>query len=91
MFYLCKFVCLLPLLALEVLQSSGDGLPDIPFSSCFSVIFNFVTCISIRFFRRNRQSRRGSGVDLYVKECFDYPELNDSSDMFECLWVRIRG
>ncbi|GAB0208010.1 hypothetical protein GRJ2_003266700 [Grus japonensis] len=43
-----------------------------------------------KLFRRDRQWR-GSGVALYVKECFDCLELNDGDDRVECLWVRIRG
>jgi len=41
--------------------------------------------------RRDRQGRRGSGVALCVKECFDSLELGDGDDRVECLWVRIRG
>ncbi|GAB0209581.1 hypothetical protein GRJ2_003423800 [Grus japonensis] len=44
-----------------------------------------------KVFRRDRQGRRGSGVALYVKECFDCLELNDGDDRVECLWVRIKG
>ncbi|GAB0206513.1 hypothetical protein GRJ2_003116900 [Grus japonensis] len=44
-----------------------------------------------KLFRRDRQGRRGSGVALYVRECFDCLELNDGDDRVECLWVRIRG
>ncbi|GAB0180519.1 hypothetical protein GRJ2_000517200 [Grus japonensis] len=44
-----------------------------------------------KLFRRDRQGRRGGGVALYVKEDFDYLELNDGDDRVECLWVRIRG
>ncbi|GAB0189311.1 maestro heat-like repeat-containing protein family member 7 [Grus japonensis] len=36
-------------------------------------------------FRRDRQGRRGSGVALYVRECFDYVELDDGDDRVECL------
>jgi len=34
---------------------------------------------------------RGSGVALYLRECFDSIELNDCDDKVECLWVRMRG
>ncbi|PKU33531.1 mitochondrial fission process protein 1 [Limosa lapponica baueri] len=44
-----------------------------------------------KLFRRDRQGRRGSGVALYVGECFDCLELDDGDDWVECLWVRIRG
>ena len=44
-----------------------------------------------KLFRRDRQGRRGGGVALYVRECFDCLELNDGDDRVECLWVRIRG
>jgi len=27
---------------------------------------------------------------VYVRECFDYLNVNDSDDRVECLWVRIR-
>ena len=39
----------------------------------------------------NRQGRRGGGVALYVRECFDCLELDDGNDRVECFWVRIRG
>ena len=41
--------------------------------------------------RRNRQGRKGGGVALYIKECFDVEELGVGNDIVECLWVRIRG
>ncbi|GAB0183530.1 hypothetical protein GRJ2_000818300 [Grus japonensis] len=47
--------------------------------------------VGYKLFRRDRQGRRGSGVALYVKECFDCLELNDGDNRVECLWVRIRG
>ncbi|GAB0210105.1 hypothetical protein GRJ2_003476300 [Grus japonensis] len=43
-----------------------------------------------KLFRRDRQGRRGGGVALYVRECFDCIELDDC-DKVECLWVRMRG
>ncbi|KAK4820971.1 hypothetical protein QYF61_009437 [Mycteria americana] len=39
-----------------------------------------------KLFRRDRQGRRGGGVALYVRECFDCLELNDGDDRVECLW-----
>ncbi|KAM9590503.1 uncharacterized protein ACIBXB_005763 [Morphnus guianensis] len=44
-----------------------------------------------KLFRRDRQGRRGGGVAVYVRECFDCTELHDSDDKVECLWVRMRG
>ncbi|KAK4810854.1 hypothetical protein QYF61_008826 [Mycteria americana] len=40
---------------------------------------------------RDRQGRRGSGIALYVRECFDCLELDDGDERVECLWVRVRG
>ncbi|PKU36299.1 mitochondrial fission process protein 1 [Limosa lapponica baueri] len=44
-----------------------------------------------KFFRRDRQGRRGGGVALYVRECFDCIELDFCDDKVECLWVRMKG
>ena len=44
-----------------------------------------------KLFRRDRHGRRGSGVALYARECFNYLELNDGDDRVGCLWVKIRG
>ncbi|KAK4806242.1 LOW QUALITY PROTEIN: hypothetical protein QYF61_013386 [Mycteria americana] len=44
-----------------------------------------------KLFRTDRQGRRGGGVVLYVRECFDCLELDDGDERVECLWVRIRG
>ncbi|KAK4810732.1 hypothetical protein QYF61_007706 [Mycteria americana] len=44
-----------------------------------------------KLFRRDKQGRRGCGVALYVRECFDCVELSDYDDKVECLWVRMRG
>ena len=46
-----------------------------------------------RLFRRDRQHRRGGGVALYIRECFDVVELETETgnDKVESLWVRIRG
>ncbi|KAK4828567.1 hypothetical protein QYF61_027657 [Mycteria americana] len=44
-----------------------------------------------KLFRRGRQGRRGSGVALCVRECFDCVELSNYGDKVECLWVRMRG
>ncbi|KAK4830570.1 hypothetical protein QYF61_011748 [Mycteria americana] len=43
-----------------------------------------------KLFRRDRQGRRGGGVALYVRECFDSLELDNGDDKVECFWVRIR-
>ncbi|GAB0207466.1 mitochondrial enolase superfamily member 1 [Grus japonensis] len=40
-----------------------------------------------KLFRRDRQGRRGGGVALYVRECFDCLELDDGDERVECLWV----
>ncbi|KAJ7414448.1 mitochondrial fission process protein 1 [Willisornis vidua] len=44
-----------------------------------------------KLFRKDRQSRRGGGVALYVRESLDSIELEVSSDKVECLCTRIRG
>ncbi|GAB0190837.1 mitochondrial enolase superfamily member 1 [Grus japonensis] len=44
-----------------------------------------------KLFRRDGQGRRGAGVALYVRECFDCLEVDDGDNRVECLWVRIRG
>lgn len=38
----------------------------------------------------DRQGSRGSGVALYVRECFDCPELGNDDNRIESLWVRTR-
>jgi len=44
-----------------------------------------------RLFRRDRQRKRGGGVALYVRGCFDCIELNDCDDKVKYLWVKMRG
>jgi len=44
-----------------------------------------------KLFRRDRRGKRGSGVALYVRDCFDCIELDDCDDKVECLWVKMRG
>ncbi|PKU29317.1 mitochondrial fission process protein 1 [Limosa lapponica baueri] len=44
-----------------------------------------------KLLRRNRQGRRGGGVALYIRECFDCVELDSSDDKVECLWIRMKG
>jgi len=44
-----------------------------------------------KLFRRDRQGRKGGGVALYIKDCFDAEELGVGNDKVECLWIRIRG
>jgi len=39
---------------------------------------------SYKRFKRGRQERRGDGVNLYVRECFDSIELDDGDDRVEC-------
>ena len=41
--------------------------------------------------RRDRRGKRGGGVALYVRDCFDCIEFNDCDDKVECLWVKKRG
>ena len=42
-------------------------------------------------FRTDKQGGRGSGVALYVRDCFNCLELSDGDDRAECLCVRIKG
>jgi len=42
-----------------------------------------------KLFRRDRQGRKGGGVALYIKECFDVEELGVGNDEVECLWIRV--
>jgi len=44
-----------------------------------------------KLFRRDRQGKRGGGMALYVRDCFDCIELNDCDDKVECLGVKMRG
>ena len=44
-----------------------------------------------KLFRKDRQGRRGGGVALYVKECFEVTELMTGENKVESLWVKIRG
>ena len=44
-----------------------------------------------KLFRKGRQGRRGGGVALYVKECFEVTELMTGDNKVESLWVKIRG
>jgi len=44
-----------------------------------------------KLFRRDRRGKRGSGVALNVRDCFDCIELDDCDDKVECLWVKMRG
>jgi len=44
-----------------------------------------------KLFRRDRRGRRGGGVALYVRVCFDCIELDDCNDKVKCLWVKMRG
>ena len=42
------------------------------------------------FFRRGGQGRKGGGVALYIKVCFDVEELGTGNDEIELLWINIR-
>ena len=44
-----------------------------------------------KLFRKDRQGRRGGGVALYVKECFEVTELMTGENKVESLWVKIRA
>jgi len=44
-----------------------------------------------KLFRRDRRGKRGGGVALYIRDCFDCIELNDCDDKVKCLWVKMRG
>ena len=44
-----------------------------------------------KLFRKDRQGRRGGGVALYVKECFEVTELMTGDNKVESLWFKIRG
>ena len=44
-----------------------------------------------KLFRRDRQGRRGGGIFLYVRECFNIIELRAENCKVESLSVRIRG
>jgi len=44
-----------------------------------------------KLFRRDREGRKGGGVALHIKECFDVEELGVGNDEVECLWIKIRG
>ena len=44
-----------------------------------------------KLFRRDKQGRRGGGVALYVRDCYDCFAHKCSEDRVKCLSVRIRG
>ena len=44
-----------------------------------------------KLFRKDRQGRRGGGMALYVKECFEVTKLMTGGNKVESLWVKIRG
>ncbi|PKU47346.1 adaptin ear-binding coat-associated protein 1 [Limosa lapponica baueri] len=44
-----------------------------------------------KLFGRDRQGRRGGGVALCIRECFDCIELDSCDDKVGCLWVRMKG
>jgi len=43
-----------------------------------------------KLFRRDRRGKRDGGAALYVRDCFDCTELNNSDDKVDCLWVKMR-
>ncbi|PKU43871.1 nipped-b-like protein [Limosa lapponica baueri] len=49
-------------------------------------LHNWSTVIDgYQLFRRDRQGRRGGGVALYVRDRFEFLELNNVNDSVECL------
>ena len=42
-------------------------------------------------FRKERRVKKGCGVALYVRDCFDRIELGGCDVKVECLWVKMRG
>jgi len=44
-----------------------------------------------KLFSRDRQGKRGGGVALYVRDCFDCIKLSNCDDKVECLWVKMSG
>ena len=44
-----------------------------------------------KLFGRDRRGRKGGGVALYIKDCFDVEEFGVENDKVECLMVRSRG
>jgi len=40
---------------------------------------------------RDRRGKRGDGLVLYVRDCFDCIELDNCDDKVGCLWVKMRG
>jgi len=44
-----------------------------------------------KLFRRDRLGKRGGGLALYVRDCFDCTELDDCYGKVECLWIKMRG
>lgn len=44
-----------------------------------------------KFVKGQRQERKGDGVALFAKECFDVDELNAGNDNVKSLWVSISG
>jgi len=44
-----------------------------------------------KLLRRNRRGKRGGGVALYVRDCFDCIDLDDCDDKVESLWIKMKG
>jgi len=44
-----------------------------------------------KLFQTDRRGKRGGGVALYVRDCFDCIELDDCDDQVEYFWVKMRG
>ena len=54
-------------------------------------LYNWSAAMASYKLFRDKQGRRGGGLALYVRECFDCLELNDGDNRVGCLWVKIRG
>ena len=44
-----------------------------------------------KLFRKDKGGKRGGGLALCVRDCFDCIELNDCDDKVECLRIKKRG
>ncbi|XP_063208520.1 E3 ubiquitin-protein ligase RNF135 isoform X3 [Chroicocephalus ridibundus] len=44
-----------------------------------------------KLFRRDRQERRGGGVALYGRECYESLEIKYTDDGVESVWIRLRA
>ncbi|KAJ7415502.1 hypothetical protein BTVI_38028 [Pitangus sulphuratus] len=42
-----------------------------------------------KLFKRDKWGKRGIGMALYTRECFNSAELNNSDNKVECLWWKL--